>query len=267
MVGEKLMKLKNGNYFFYYGLTKGYRGTGFYIHKNWINKIIDVRRITERISLIKLDLNKKTKLLILQIYAPTQQASQEERDEFYEVLQNTLWEGREYYNIIIGDYTAKLGNNLKNRGLKCLGAFCSGNVTSKNGEILVNFSEDSNLKIANTFYKKKLGRKWTWQYPDGKTKNEINYRLVNDTRIVKDVSVLKTLNFPSDHRAVHLKLKISKRAKIDDARRLKKRIIEHYPRKSCFTSQTIRRRRTQIFKITCRDRDPKSIQINHKCNE
>ena len=27
--GEKLIKRKNGNYFYYFGKTKGYRGTGF----------------------------------------------------------------------------------------------------------------------------------------------------------------------------------------------------------------------------------------------
>ncbi len=77
----------------------------------------------------------------------------------------------------------------ENRGLKCLGAFCSGNATSKNGEILINFSEDNNLKMSNTFYKKKLSKKWTWQSLDGKTKNEIDYCLVNDMNTVKDVSV------------------------------------------------------------------------------
>ncbi len=38
-----------------------------------------------------------------------------------------------------------------------------------------------------------------------------------------------TLNFPSDHRAVRLKLKISKRAKIDDAGRFNKRLSNTIP--------------------------------------
>ncbi|XP_048002484.1 uncharacterized protein LOC125239065 [Leguminivora glycinivorella] len=53
----------------------------------------------------------------------------------------------------------------------------------------------------NTFYCKKLQRKWTWASPDGETKNEIDLICADKKRVVTDVTVLKKLKM-SDHRLV-----------------------------------------------------------------
>ncbi len=89
-----------------------------------------------------------------------------------------------------------------------LGMFGSGNQTNENEVKLINLAEENQLKIANTFYMKKTLKKWTWQSPDKNVKNEIDYFLVSDLSIVKDVCLKKELNFPSDHRAKHYLPKI-----------------------------------------------------------
>ncbi len=53
---------------------------------------------------------------------------------------------------------------------------------------MVNFTENNSLKIVNSFYKKRKNKKWTWLSPDGNTKNEIDYFIVNDLRIVSDIA-------------------------------------------------------------------------------
>ncbi len=50
--------------------------------------------------------------------------------------------------------------------------------------------------------------------PDKNFKNEIDYFLFSDLSTVKDVSLKKELNFPTDHRAIRLKLEIQKRIHI-----------------------------------------------------
>ncbi len=87
---EKLQKRSNGNYLFYSGQTKGFRGTLFYIHKQFANKVTEFKGISERISLIKLAIDRKTKILIIQVYASTLQAKVNETEEFYELLQRTF---------------------------------------------------------------------------------------------------------------------------------------------------------------------------------
>ncbi len=55
-MGEGLLKRTN-NYFYYKGETKGYRGVGFYTKKEMFSKIIEVKAISERISVLTLKMN------------------------------------------------------------------------------------------------------------------------------------------------------------------------------------------------------------------
>ncbi len=84
-MGKKLQKRYNGNYLFYSDQTKGFRDTGFYIHLRWANKVTEFKGISEGISLIKLEIKRKTQIPIIQVYAPTLQAKLNETEEFYEL--------------------------------------------------------------------------------------------------------------------------------------------------------------------------------------
>lgn len=75
--------------------------------------------------------------------------------------------------IMIGDFNAKLGINLRNGGMNSVGHFCTGENTNRNGEFLQNFAENNNLKIANTFFRKKMSKKWTWVSPDMSQKTKL----------------------------------------------------------------------------------------------
>ncbi len=82
-------------------------------------------------------------------------------EEFYNTLQDTVTRGKEYYNVIMGDWNSKIAPNLKILGLNCVGKFCSSKSTNRNMEFLINFAENNNLKISNSFFRKKKGGKWT----------------------------------------------------------------------------------------------------------
>ncbi len=207
-MGEKLLERKTGNYFYYYGTTKGYRGIGFYISKKLKDRVVQIRGISERIGLLKLKLDDRTKIVILQVYAPTASADEEENEKFYLELENTLRDNKEYYVVIMGDFNAKIGGE---EGPKVIGRYGLGKRNEK-GEKLMDFASKYGFKIANTFFRKKEKRKWTWMAPDGKTKNEIDHLLINDRSIVKNISILSHFNFPSDHRIARCELRIPKRA-------------------------------------------------------
>ncbi|KAG6934022.1 hypothetical protein G0U57_017964, partial [Chelydra serpentina] len=74
------------------------------------------------------------------------------------------------------------------------------------GERLVAMAEMKELYVANTRYKKKISRRWTWIAPNTKSKNEIDYILVNKRRIVQDISVVQPFNTGIDHRLLRAKL-------------------------------------------------------------
>ncbi len=74
--------------------------------------------------------------------------------------------------------------------------------THKNGYKLVKFSNKHTLKIINTFFRKRLERRWTWRSPDGATKNKIDHLLAERMEEIDDVGVISTFQISSDHRPV-----------------------------------------------------------------
>ena len=70
------------------------------------------------------------------------------------------------------------------------------------GDRLIEFAQNNALKLAETFFKKREMKRWTWGSPIGGTKNEIDHKLTSDISIIKNINVINRFNFPSDHRMV-----------------------------------------------------------------
>ncbi len=166
---------------------KDTQGVGFYIKKHLKKRLAEVKGISERIAVAKIKIGETTNLGIIQVYAPTFGVHQKEREEFYTLLEKTFIKERQYYNIVMGDFNVKVGQNMINE--LSVGKFAQGG-TNENGESLVNLANKLKLSVAPSLYKKKCARKWTWKSPDGHTKNEIDHILVNDTRIVTNVEMI-----------------------------------------------------------------------------
>ncbi|CAG4972521.1 unnamed protein product [Colias eurytheme] len=185
----------------YKGETPGLYGVGFMIKKNLANNIIELRGISERISILNIKLNDE-KWSIIQAYSPTESDKKEDlikTDKFYEELQNTI-ETSHKNVILMGDFNGQIGT--QNRGEEySIGDFGFG-TRSKNGTRLVNFSLENKLSVLNSFYKKKLTKKWTWISPNGLHKNEIDFIMSNNRKAFKDLSIIQNLNFNTDHRMV-----------------------------------------------------------------
>ncbi|XP_052740818.1 craniofacial development protein 2-like [Bicyclus anynana] len=148
--------------------------------------------------MLQLNFNNMT-ISIIQAYAPTEDSSEEDILNFY----NTLNKAYEFANkniILLGDFNAKIGQPRKNEGI-VMGNFGYGS-RSKRGELLISHALEHKLSIVNTFFNKKVHRRWTWISPDGKTKNEIDFILTNFVKSVSNLEVLNNFQFPSDHRLV-----------------------------------------------------------------
>src|SRR5713101_6851920 len=153
----------------------------------------------ERIAEMTININKRYKLRILQVYAPTSTCDEEEIENFYEELDKAMNKNKEHFTILMGDFNAKIGKNINN--IPLIGKFGLGN-RNERGDLLEEFLGKQQLYIMNTFFMKKEKHKWTWRGPNGTTKNEIDYILTNKKHIVHDVSVINNFKFYSDHRLV-----------------------------------------------------------------
>ena len=157
------------------------------------------------------------KTTIIQVYAPTATSTEEEIEDFYENLQEMIQDiPSQEILIIMGDFNAKVGKDWETwKG--ALGKFGYGEENER-GERLLNFCTSNNLRVMNSaFHQKKDSRKWTWESPDGKTKNRIDYIIVNN-RWRSSVTTCRTYSGPdvaSDHKLVmagiRIKLKTARR--------------------------------------------------------
>lgn len=130
-------------------------------------------------------------LKIIQVYAPTSASDDEEVDAFYEDLSEALSENACFYNIVMGDFNAKIGRTLESE--EYVGKYGLGRKNER-GHALVNFLEQKKLYAANTFFQKKNQRLWTWRSPGGETTNQIDFILGNKKYIFQDVDVINKRN-------------------------------------------------------------------------
>lgn len=81
--GEGLFRRKNGNHFYYFGETKGYKGVGFIVNETEWDKISEIKGINEQIWVLKTGLRQTINLALVQVYAPTSEANNGEIEDFY----------------------------------------------------------------------------------------------------------------------------------------------------------------------------------------
>ncbi|XP_047026283.1 craniofacial development protein 2-like, partial [Helicoverpa zea] len=181
------------------GEIAGQRGVGFLIKSKLKNRIIGFEGISDRIAMIHINMpTYKKDWTIIQVYSPTEQANKTDIEEFYNSLSMVIEKYSGNNIVVMGDFNAQVGARTAGEE-HVIGNFGSGE-RSKNGEKLVEFLLEHNLMTLNSMFRKKS--KWTWISPDGKIKNEIDYILTNKPRLFSDTSVIKNLNFNTDHRMV-----------------------------------------------------------------
>src|SRR5271157_5364162 len=75
--------------FLWAGCEEGLAGVGILVAEKWIEKVIEVKRISERIVVLRVTVSKSV-LNIVSVYAPQVGRSTEEKEEFYGVLGKVL---------------------------------------------------------------------------------------------------------------------------------------------------------------------------------
>ena len=81
---------------------------------------------------------------------------------------------------------------------------------NKRGEGLIEFCQQNKLIITNTYFKQHPRKLCTWKSPDGDTRNQIDYILINKRfrNCVKQAKSYPGSDMNSDHNPVIVKMKI-----------------------------------------------------------
>ena len=106
---------------------------------------------------------------VVSVYAPTNQASQEEKDEFYADLQSVIdGVAEEGVLMIVGDFNARVGSSERqeeeDKWNDVLGCHGVGRI-NESGEALLSWCALNSLVVMNTTFEKKNIHKYTWQHP------------------------------------------------------------------------------------------------------
>lgn len=174
--------------------------------------------------------SKYCKVTILQCYAPTNEAEDDVKDDWYEQLQYEVSRVPQHdLLLIMGDINDKVG--LDNS--KCeapMGKRGCGSIND-NGERLVDFCLNNNCIIGGTIFPHKTIHKLTWRSTDGRTIDQIDHVIINKKwrRSLLDVKVYQGADVSSDHCMLFAKIKLNllavdsnkQRRRVYDINRLK----------------------------------------------
>ena len=153
--------------------------------------------------------SKYRKLTLIHAYSPTNDASIESKDDFYEQLEGTVQKcNKNDILLITGDLNAKVGKGTPEER-EVLGQHGTGD-RNKNGKRLCEFCEMNGLVITGTIFPHKEIHKATWISPNGRTKNQIDHAMIAKEyrSSVMDTVVRRGADVGSDHYLVETRLKL-----------------------------------------------------------
>ncbi|PZC75700.1 hypothetical protein B5X24_HaOG205732 [Helicoverpa armigera] len=186
-------------------------GVGFLLSDAAKKSLLDWKPISERIITARFN-SKARKITVVQCYAPTNPASEEDKDDFYSALNLTLKNIRKQDIVIVmGDLNAKVGTD--NDGCqRHMGTHGMG-VRNGNGERFLEFCQDNDLTIGGTLFIHGDHHKYTWNSPDGITKNQIDHLAISSKwrSSLLDVRNRRGADIDSDHHLVvaEVRLKVA----------------------------------------------------------
>ena len=142
---------------------------------------------------------------MIQIYAPTADSTEEDIEDFYQQLEDTMANtGKKDVKVIIGDWNAKIGKD--NEGWETAMGEHGYGVQNERGERLLEFALKHQLFISNTRFQQKDSRKWTWRSPSGEYHNMIDLMLIENRwkTSIRNCRTYQGADIASDHSLVRL---------------------------------------------------------------
>ncbi|XP_072039109.1 craniofacial development protein 2-like [Amphiura filiformis] len=179
-------------------------GVGILLNKNAKNSLASVRSHNNRILITNFQCNPATTVIVT--YCPTNVADEDIVENHYDSMRRAI-EFISAHNLLIvmGDFNARVGlEDTK---------FTYHDTTNRNGKYLVELATEKNLIIANTQFRKKAGKLWTFTSPGGNN-YQLDYILIRRKwrNSLQNAEAYNTFaSVGSDHRIVSARIRLSLR--------------------------------------------------------
>lgn len=194
---------------YYSGEEKqGKNGTAFMIDKRYRGRVKKFKPINGRLCSITIT-NKQANITIVNAYAPTEDAEEGKKSEFYEKIEEIYGDiPKNDIVLIMGDFNAKVGREDHNAGIA--GKETIHAETNDNGSRLCNLAFTTDTIISSTKFRHRMEHKITWLWPGKKEGNQIDHILISKKwdRIIHDVRSFRGANVDTDHILLIAKMKL-----------------------------------------------------------
>ena len=217
--GNKARELGEGCKLFYSGANEeGRNGVGIILSKEIKESLLGVSRKNDRIMSLKLGLG-ATIINIVCAYAPQTGCTEEEKDAFWEEMDQELRTIPVRERIIIGgDLNGHLG--ISRAGISRVHGGWGVGERNEGGERVIDFAVAFDLALINTFFEKKMNRLIT--YSSGGRESQIDLLLCKRDHLVeiRNCKVINGESVAAQHRMVVIDCLLrncrkSKKAKMD----------------------------------------------------
>ena len=169
--------------FFWNGNDEGTNGVGLLLAEMWIENVLEVIRISDRLMHLKLIVGNAI-INVISCYAPQSGLSDNLKTAFYDEVFSVVSKiNNSEYIAICGDFNGHVGHSTGYEGMH--GGFGFG---EQNDEVvrLLNFASANDLSICNTYFRKRESHLCTYQ--SGQVKSQIDFILLRYSNLhsVKD---------------------------------------------------------------------------------
>ena len=178
-------------------------GVGFAISNRLVTTITPILLpISDSIMVLRLQLASGDFLKIVSVYGPTMQRTDNEKEHFYESLNQVVNSNKSDKLIILGDLNARVGSDWE-LWPDVLGKHGTGKMNS-NGFILLEFCAQNHFSIMGSMFQLPNRLKCTWQHPRSKHWHQLDH-IISNTITKSAINVAKaslTADCFTDHRLV-----------------------------------------------------------------
>jgi len=168
--------------------------------------LINFELHNERLCKLRIK-GKYNNITVINAYAPTEDKTEEIKEQFYDHLQSVVDKvPKNDLIIILGDVNAKFGKEPAYQ--KITGKYILHKETNRNGELQCVFAAANNMIVTSTQFQHKQIHKGTWRSPDHNIINQVDHVLVNQNKkeVIEDIRSLRGPNVDSDHYLLKQKL-------------------------------------------------------------